>query len=233
MRPWWGLGDVAIGITAAVALSVVGSVAVYALAGWSTEDKPPLWGVAILQVPLWFGLVGAVLFASRHKGLGLREDFGWSMRWFDPLVGILVGVAVQLLVLPAIYLPLLPLFDKTADDLEAPARDLANRATGPVSWVVLALIVVVGAPVVEELFYRGLFLRSLEKRAMAPWAAVLVSAAVFAGMHFEYLQFAGLFLFGIVLATMVMRTGRLGPAIWAHAAFNGVTVLSLYLQRTH
>jgi uncharacterized protein len=92
---------------------------------------------------------------------------------------------------------------------------------------------VVCAPVVEELFYRGLLLRSLDKRGIQPWLSVVLSALLFAGMHFEALQFAGLFLFGIVLALLVHRTGRLGPAIWAHAAFNAVTVLQLYGQRTH
>lgn len=232
-RPWWGLGDVAIGIVAALALSTVFTVLIYGVAGWSADEKPPLWGVAILQVPLWVGLVGTVLWASRQKGLGLREDFGWSMRWFDPLVGIAVGLVMQLVVMPLLYIPLLALFDRTAEDLEAPARSLADRATGPASWVVLVVIVVVGAPVVEELFYRGLLLRSLEKRGMASWAAVVVSGLLFGAMHFEGLQFAGLFAFGVVLAAMVVRTGRLGPAIWAHAAFNAATVVSLFLQRTH
>ena len=232
-RPWWGLGDVALGIVAALLLSTVISVAAYAAAGWSSKALPPLWAVALLQVPLWLGLLGAVLWASRHKGLGLRDDFGWSMRWTDPLLGVAVGVAMQLLVIPLLYIPLLSLLGQSAEDLEAPARKLADRATGPASWLLLVVIVAVGAPVVEELFYRGLFLASLEKRGLGPWPAALVSAVVFGAMHFEALQFAGLFLFGLVLALMVQRTGRLGPAIWAHAAFNAATVVSLYLQRAH
>ena len=41
-------------------------------------------------------------------------------------------------------------------------------------------------------------------------------------MHFQPLQFLGLFVFGVVLALAdAGSTGRLGPAIWAHVGFNG------------
>ena len=92
-------------------------------------------------------------------------------------------------------------------------------------------MVVFVAPVVEELFYRGLVLRSLEKRRWPRWAVVVGSAALFAAMHFQVLQFPGLFVFGVVLALMTLITGRLGPAIWAHAGFNGATVVLLYTAR--
>jgi membrane protease YdiL (CAAX protease family) len=39
-------------------------------------------------------------------------------------------------------------------------------------------------------------------------------------------QFPGLALFGIILAVLAYRTGRLTPSIGAHAAFNAVAVLS-------
>ena len=178
------------------------------------------------------GPVGTVLWASR-KGLGLREDFGWSMRWFDPLVGIAVGLAMQLVVMPLLYIPLLALFDRTAEDLEAPARSLADRATGPA---------VVGGAGGDR---RGRGAGGGGAVLPGPAAAVAGEAGhgvvggggrvgpLFGAMHFEGLQFAGLFAFGVVLAAMVVRTGRLGPAIWAHAAFNAATVVSLFLQRTH
>ena len=57
--------------------------------------------------------------------------------------------------------------------------------------------------------------------------AVAIGTAVFAAAHFEPLQFPALFVFGLVAAVLATRTGRLGPGIWAHLAFNGFAVYSL------
>jgi membrane protease YdiL (CAAX protease family) len=68
--------------------------------------------------------------------------------------------------------------------------------------------------------------RSLARR-FGPVVAVLGSAVAFGLAHFELLQLAALILFGVVLALLAERTGRLGPGIVAHATFNAATVLTL------
>lgn len=225
----WGLGDVAAGLVASQLLSVVTLLVVAAAAGWQTNEDIPLWAAALLQVPMWAGLVGAVLWAG-SKGGGVVHDFGVRMRWYDPFLGVAVGALTQLAVLPVLYVPLLELLDVNPDELARPARELSDRAEGTVGWVVLSLMVVLGAPLVEELFYRGLLLRSLEKRRWPAAASVAGSAALFGLLHLQPLQFAGLFVFGLVLAGLTVGFGRLGPAVWAHMAFNASTVVVLYLD---
>ena len=51
---------------------------------------------------------------------------------------------------------------------------------------------------VEELFFRGLLLRSLLGRTPPP-VAIVISALLFGLAHFEAVQFAGLAVFGVVL----------------------------------
>ena len=89
-------------------------------------------------------------------------------------------------------------------------------------------IVVVGliAPICEEVFFRGLLFRSFEKRLGAWWALGL-SSVLFAATHGQLLQFVPLIAAGAVFGYLVVRTGRLGPAIVAHMAFNLTTVVSL------
>jgi membrane protease YdiL (CAAX protease family) len=96
--------------------------------------------------------------------------------------------------------------------------------------------VTVGAPVVEELFFRGLVLRSLQRR-FPDTAAVPLSAVVFGLAHLQALSAAGLLVvvtsltaLGVVLALLAVRSGRLGPAMWAHATFNAFTVVVLLLK---
>jgi len=94
----------------------------------------------------------------------------------------------------------------------------------------LAIVVVVGAPVVEELFFRGLVLRSLQRRFGDVWA-VVGSAMLFGVAHFEPLQLPALVGLGVVLGVMAVYNKRLGPSIFAHAGFNLVTMIALALQR--
>jgi membrane protease YdiL (CAAX protease family) len=87
-------------------------------------------------------------------------------------------------------------------------------------------MVVVLAPVVEELFYRGLVLRAFERR-LGPAPALWLTALWFAAAHFQGIQFPILLGVGLVTGLMTQWTGRLGPAIAAHVAFNALTVAVL------
>jgi membrane protease YdiL (CAAX protease family) len=54
--------------------------------------------------------------------------------------------------------------------------------------------------------------------------AIVGSSAVFGLVHFQLLQFPALMVVGVVNAVLTLRTGRLGPAVCAHVAFNGTAV---------
>ncbi|MHB1912726.1 MAG: CPBP family intramembrane glutamic endopeptidase [Acidimicrobiales bacterium] len=190
-------------------------------------------GVVVCStVGLWVGLGGSALYASRTEGSSsLVRDFGLRFAWLDPFLGGPVGVAAQYL------LGLLIVFayqasgvsQKTINNLGQPAQTITGLAHG---WgdLVLILVVVVGAPVVEELFFRGLLLRSLQVR-IGSVGAVIVSGILFGLAHFEPLQLPVLALFGMVLGALALRTGRLGPGICAHAAFNSLAVYTLLSSR--
>lgn len=224
----WGLGEVAVGILLSQFLLVLAQVVVVSLAGWESSEQVPIWAVALLQVPMWAGWLVALVLAGA-KGDGPVREFGFAVRPIDVPVGLGLGLLLQFVVLPLVYWPILELLGQTRDDLAEPARELAEKATGPVGWATLVLVVVVGAPIVEELFYRGLLLGALRKRHVPPVLAAVLSGAVFAAMHLQPLQFPGLFLLGTLLGLLVLRTGRLGGAIVAHATFNAVTVAALAL----
>ena len=223
--PRWALGAAAVGWVSGM---VCGGVLLGLWVVATGQDSTALGSLGVAQVGFWVGLLGAVVVTSRRGGTGsVVRDFGLRFRPVDLPLGVGVGVATQLLVVPLIYFPFRSVIDRS--DLERPARELADRAHGP-GFLVFALVIAVGAPVVEELFYRGLLLRSLQ-RYLADGPAVVISGLVFAASHFELLQLPALALVGVFLAVLVVRTGRLGPAIWCHIAFNTVTVVALALER--
>ena len=156
-------------------------------------------------------------------------DLRLRVRPMDLVIGAVAGLGAQMVVVPLIYWPLLEWIDSDTRELEKVARRLGDSAHGVAGTVILVVLTCVGAPFVEEVLYRGLLLGSMERWNRA--GALIVSAAVFAALHFEPLQFAGLFVFGLMLGAIVLWTRRLGPAIIAHAAFNATTVVSLIRHR--
>lgn len=227
--PSWGLGDVVAGWVIGVVASISIGGLILAGAGYTNTTDAPLWLLAILQVPLWFGLLGVPLWAARTKGNGVADDFGFTMRRADAGVGLVIGVLAQLVVVPLVSWPWLHLLGKDSKELEQSARDLTDKAHG-FGVVLLVIIVVVGAPIIEELFFRGLTLRSLERR-FGTNVAIVGSAALFGVTHFEFLQLPALVVFGLIAALLTVRYRRLGPSIWAHVGFNLTTVLILLAQR--
>lgn len=177
----------------------------------------------------WLTFVAAVAWASVRFGSGdLVRDYAIRFAPAD-LIGVVVGVAGQLLLVPALYIPLRELWPSTFSkaNLEDRAQDLADKAGG-FDTVLLALIVVVGAPLVEEIVYRGLLQRSVVP-ALGRGVGVVVVAAVFALIHLTPVEYPGLFLAGLLFGACFAVTGRLGTAIVAHAAFNA-TALVLVLR---
>ncbi len=217
----WGLGDVILGLVVGLLLSSV-------LAGiwmaFSGDEQLSIGGKAFSQMGLWTGLVGSVILATRRKGSSsITRDFGWAARKIDVLLGIGVGLGAQLVIVPGVALLLRPLLGRP--DVDGPVRDLIDEANGP-ALVGLILVAVVGAPLVEELFFRGLLLRSIQKR-LGPVLAIIGSSVFFGLAHPNDLPAAGqamimaaLAVFALALATLVVKTGRLGPAIIAHGVFN-------------
>ena len=226
--PRWGLGDFLVGVVGGYALASLIAGIWYAVSG---DDELSLAGQAASQIGLWTGMVGAAVVASHRKGAGtLAEDFGLRGKWSDLGVGLLVALAVQLLVLPGIAYLLRPLLGEP--EVSGPVQDLLDKSQG-LAFAGLILSVAVGAPLVEELFFRGLLLRSLQRRVPA-WAAVAVSSVAFGIAHGSALPVDAVLLvmisltaFGAILAVMAIRTGRLGPSIVTHAVFNLFTLLYL------
>ena len=86
------------------------------------------------------------------------------------------------------------------------------------------LVVALGAPIIEELVYRGLILQALQSR-LNDWVALIISAAWFALIHLQPVELPGLFAFALVLGICFQRTGRLGMAVMAHIGFNAAGLL--------
>lgn len=221
------MGVVVLAWVIAYVVALVAQSIAIGLAGWAGEPSEtwPTSVTAVAAVLLWISFLVALTVVSRRFGSGrFAEDFRLAFRPVD-LVGLPIGAATQLLAVPALYWPLRRVWSDTfdTDSLSERARDLWDRADG--IWVVvLVVVVVIGAPLVEELVYRGLIQQTLQGR-LDDVIALVVSAVVFAAIHLQAVEFPGLFLFGLIVGFCFMRTGRLGMGIMVHLAFNAAGLL--------
>lgn len=234
----WGVGDALLGLLMANVAALFIGAAILAATGYveeGAEGELPLTMIALLQIPLWAGYLGMPLYAAQRKGNGLVADFGLRMQGWDVLRGLGAGLGTQIVAIPLLYLLIFAITDALGwdydQDLSAAARELTDKATDPVGVVLLVLIVAIAAPIIEELFFRGLLLRAIEKRSGPTWA-LWASSLIFGAVHLQLLQFPALTLIGLVLGWLTLHYGRLGPAIWAHIAFNSVAVISLLAAAT-
>lgn len=169
-------------------------------------------------------------YTSRRWGTGhLFDDVGLRPRWSDlgwGPIAWLCAVATQIVIGVAIVTLGIPVGNNTDGIAE-----LSTDRTYVVSIVITA---VVAAPIVEEVVFRGIVLRSLLSRLHAV-AAIAVQAVLFGAAHVDPVRGVdniGLVVVlsgvGAALGGAAYLLGRIGPTIVAHAILNAV-VLTLVL----
>lgn len=203
-----------------LAAQILSTVVLAVLGDGDAVADTPIGVLAVTLVAGWSAMLAGMWAASDRAGSGHPvDDYGISFAPIDAL-GLGIGALSQLVLVKVVYLPLEQLWPNTFNDdrLQENAKELIDRAGGAAT-LLLFLIVALGAPVVEELFYRGLLQRSLAAR-FNDGVVVVGVALVFALVHFRPIEYPGLFAFGLVLGLTAIRTDRLGMPIMTHIGFN-------------
>lgn len=168
---------------------------------------------------LAFGLV--ILIATRRSGVGWRVAY--------PLSSVSPGaLALTAILFLGTVILLSDVDNLTRSVFPPPAalselfEGLMNTRERPFSSFFLLVVV---APVTEEMLFRGLILRGFlgnySKRS-----AILLSALLFAMLHTNPWQFIPTFVAGVLLAWLLVETGSLIPCLFAHAVANGTAWLA-------
>jgi membrane protease YdiL (CAAX protease family) len=186
--------------------------------------------LVVSEAGLWTGLFGTCIVTSHRYGTGkVRTDFRLRFRWLDLLIGF-AGAIVARCFAVLVLIPFIHLFRTSGNPDQS--LDSVTRL-GPSGWTVLVLLSCVGAPLFEELFFRGLLQGQLVER-FGPGIAIAVTAVVFGSAHIANDPgIAGLLLAlsvgaaGVVLGVVRHLTGRLGSSIATHALFNVAAVVAL------
>jgi len=235
----WGMADILLGVAFIIGAVVVATIVGLMIVGADTLDALVDGDLSSSDAIVFFGLTTVTqalamgawpVLVARWKGNGVVDDFRWR---FEP-IDLASGFGTAIVVLIAAFVVSWTVstavgLDPWADE-SSNTQIITDAADSAALWIVLISAVVL-APIVEELFFRGLCLRAIEKR-FGTTAAVLGSTALFTLPHFTNPSLAGTAVLfsmigtvGLILALLVVKTGRLGPAVIAHALFNGVGVI--------
>jgi len=215
--PAWfaGVGFL-VGITGTLLLISIGAVIV----GADGEgDSPAFVIVATLAQAIVF--VGTAYFfagfVAKPKAwhFGLRKSSFWpALRW--AALGIFCFYLVT-----AIYSVLVP------TDVEQGVTEELGADQGTFGLIVAGLMVIVIAPVAEEVFFRGFFYKALRSR-FSIIAAAVIDGLLFGVIHYNFegadalLLLPPLALLGFVFCLVYEKTGSLFPVIGLHAFNNSV-----------
>lgn len=192
---------------------------------------------------LWLVFAGYPGWVTRFRGSkNFASDFKLTVHWkTDIAFGVAIAAALRLAELGAVSF-------MTAIGTDLTNAENSSFLTDPYRAIVWTILLAVGAglgaPIFEEIFFRGFVLQAMlrnkkwvgkkiGKVQIPTILAVLVSSAFFGVLHTTALDAGGIFLavftglLGMSFAIIVLRYNRLGPAISAHAVFNISGVISV------
>ena len=232
-----GLRDLALGVVLVVLAQVLAAgIALWQVATGGTDGAEAIASSPSVLVGglllLWAAFAGTPLLVARRTGrklgevIGLRRPTAAAIAW-----GAGLGLALRGASSIAGWL----------------AQSLGMPPAQNTSWLLqvesaaVVLVLMLGTafvgPVMEEIFFRGLMLRSVLASERVPErareaVAVVVSSVLFGLAHFTTADGPGLFviaqtgLLGAIFAVVALRKGLTAP-IAAHVVFNTTGVLVL------
>jgi CAAX protease family protein len=174
-------------------------------------------GSIALQIITAATFLAAPLILASLRGASLREALRrLGVRRFRPsAAGWMFLAVVAYLAFAALYVALAG---------EPEQEDIAE-AFGPVP--VQVLLIVIAAPISEEVCFRGMLFGGLRER-MPRLAAALLSGVVFGALHAltGLSAVPPLIAFGAILALLYEKTGSIVPGILLHMLNNSAALLA-------
>ena len=175
------------------------------------EDVAYRWESSIFGAVQYAILLGIVLLLTRgfdrREFLALRRPKSWMRA--EGISGIVIITVFAVTAVVAQF--------GNADEEQGliPDRFDSSRAA---QFAGYAAVVVIVAPIVEELLFRGVGYGLLER--FGPNRAAVLVGLAFAAVHGLLIGFPVIATFGIGLAFLRARTDSIYPCILLHSAFN-------------
>lgn len=196
-------------------------------------DAPAVYVLAIMLPSITAATIAFLI--SWWRGNGPRLDFGFPTSWIELGGQVRSGFAWGSAALGGGLLLALVVLSRTDLEDQAPLGGLFDI---PMAWkVVLALWIWLGAPLCEEIMFRGMVWGALERRVTPMkfawlgnrWVVLVVTAVLFALWHREGWRFVVLVWGGLAIGVARMRSGSVAASATAHSVNNTLPALAILL----
>jgi membrane protease YdiL (CAAX protease family) len=172
--------------------------------------------------------LGAVSAGFRRIGGRMRDALGLARELPASWIGIAALAAVAVRALAVAYAAVMLSVGWRLQGWNTdPTRYFPRTLLGS---LVLVFVVVVAAPVAEEIVFRGVLLTSLVPHVGEFWA-IAITSAIFAALHLNLFSFLPIFAVAWVLSKLYLRPGSLWASIAGHATFNALGIVFVLLLR--
>lgn len=163
-----------------------------------------------------------------RKSRTTKEELGVQRfpNWID--IAWVPAGAITYLVLTALITTLAMTFLTFVDYNQAQDTGFSSMS-GQSSYILAFIMLVIIAPVAEELLFRGYLLGKLRKYAPL-WIAIIVTSIMFAIVHFAWNVGLDVFALSIVLCVLRVVSGSIWPSIMLHMLKNGVAFYFLFIN---
>lgn len=177
-------------------------------------------------VPKYSNIIHVITIAVCIAGfILLLKKSGYQIRLFTNLsfVGIVLAIGCAILFWIVLDKGLDPILERRFPQSEQDYQEAVQRlAKSPFTSLVQIAIL---APVIEEILMRGVVLGGLKNNYGAA-AALLISAVLFAVLHFNMVQTLSAFVCGIVLGLLYLKTNSICCCIIAHCGYNVLSYMT-------
>lgn len=241
-RGWLATAGVLLaGAAIMVVATAAGSLAASALDWWTDIDTPRAYPAGALQtyaairLAVFLGVFQlTALAATLLSARAFRGDRVAFMALSYRPNGVVTALPyiAGLLAMAAVYAGVVLLQDRDAllGDIQLLSEMI--RSDG---WWMIALAAIIGAPIAEEVLFRGLMFGVLRAGPLGVVAAAGITAVLWASVHGQYSLYGivGIGLIGLYLAWVREKTGSLVAPILCHAAYNGAIIAVMMLLPEH
>jgi membrane protease YdiL (CAAX protease family) len=223
----WTISDVVKGIAfflvALIVVSAIFLLFALLLGFLSDGEQVPLTALVLVAMQL---SELAMLLAAWHFSVHKYRS-GWRSLGFrypttlTNAVWLVVAALILAFLSNFIYSLVIISLGVKLPQVTEPNLELFGTSAGIAIYAVLAILV---APVAEETFFRGFVFQGLRRRYSLRRSAI-VSAALFAVMHFSLITLLPAFVVGLLSVWIYLRTNSIWACIVFHAAYNSVIVI--------
>ncbi len=187
-----------------------------------------IFGIFILQ---WVIVLGPLIIITHKKHGNTFKTYGIKKIGALKTLGYIFGSYLKYIGVILILSLLILYSDLKIPGFQAQENIIPIFGEDTFSIIIGGIIAIGIAPFVEEIFFRGFLLRAVSDK----WGTVLgniITAALFAVFHMQWQSIIPIFILGVIINSITIRSKSIIPAIGFHIFNNAIAfTLSILIMK--